>query len=92
MPNDDAEIPPLTSATVFTEWVPVVRDKASSEDDLDVRVLVRPVLECIEAFPGHDGKLERHEGDYGGQRLVGAKQHSIQREEKNCVFQKGRMC
>ena len=27
MPNDDAEIPPLTSATVFTEWAPVVRDK-----------------------------------------------------------------
>ena len=27
MPNDDAEIPPLTSATVFTEWGPVVRDK-----------------------------------------------------------------
>jgi len=49
--------------------------RAASEDNLDVRVLVRPVLECIEAFPGHEGELERHEGDHGGQRLVGAKEH-----------------
>ena len=48
---------------------------ATSEDDLDVRVLVRPVLECIEAVPGHEGELERHEGDHGGQRRIGAKQH-----------------
>ena len=48
---------------------------AASEDDLDVRVLVRPVLECMEAVPGHEGELERHEGDHGGQRLGGAKQH-----------------
>ena len=59
--------------------------RAASEDNLDVRVLVRPVLECIEAFPGHEGELERHEGDHGGQRSAGAKHHSIQRREKNWV-------
>ena len=48
--------------------------RASSEDDLDVRVLVRPVPECIEAVPGHGGELEGHGGDHGGQRLVGDKE------------------
>ena len=55
---------------------------ASSEDDLDVRVLVRPVLECIEAVLGHNGELERHEGGHGAQRRVAAKEHSIQSGEK----------
>ena len=27
MPNDDIMITPLTSVTVFTEWMPEVRDK-----------------------------------------------------------------
>ena len=56
-------------------FVSYLAARAASEDNLDVRVLVRPVLECIEAFPGHEGELERHEGDHGGQRQVAALEH-----------------
>ena len=47
--------------------------RAAREDGLDVRMLVRPVSECIEALRSHGRELSSKEGDSEGQRRIAAK-------------------